>query len=129
MKKLVLSGLIALGLTLAGGEKASAWVNFKFGVGANIDWQSGGNNLLWGAFRGDQVPGPEAYGHHGGFGPQFAPGMPLPAAPEAKTSPAQPTYWYGGNPYHAVGYSPYSNPYYSNPYQNSTYYLPMQYGR
>lgn len=88
MKKIMVLGLSALGLALLSQEQASAWVNCKFGVGLNWNWQSGGNNFLWGAFRNGQPPGPEvAYpGHHHGpqgygGGMQTFPGSAAPYGP------------------------------------------------
>lgn len=139
MNKFILSGMMALGLAMASGQEAKAWVNFKFGVGLNWHWQSGGNNFLWGLARGGQVPGPEAFGYPGGgfhpgmgHGQEFpfstsavpvapaAPAVASPAAPSA--TPAQQAYWYGGNPYHTVGFSP--------SYYTPNYYAPSYwYGR
>jgi hypothetical protein len=66
MKKFV--GIFALALALASQQQASAWVNARFGVGLNIQYQSGNNCWLWGALRNGQVPGAESFdgfGHHG----------------------------------------------------------------
>ncbi len=57
MRKFTLLGLTALALAAMSFEPASAWINFKFGVGLNWNWQSGGNNTLWGLFRNGQPPG------------------------------------------------------------------------
>ena len=58
MKKFLLMGLLALGLLTVTGQSAHAWVNAKFSAGINCQWQSGGNCLLWGLFKNDNVPGP-----------------------------------------------------------------------
>lgn len=133
MKKAIFSGLLALGLALTSQQEAKAWVNFKFSAGVNWQWQSGNNCLLWGAARGGQVPGPEAFGGYGhpGMAPAFpyfgaAPSGPVGPDASAPTSapapaPMQQTLWYGGNPYTTVGYNPYS--YETTP----TYYYPSYY--
>lgn len=148
MKKIILSGVLALGLALVSGQQAQAWVNFKVGIGANLQWQSGGNSLLWGMFRGQQPggfggydgncgPGGCGLGHGFGLGhgheypffgaaPTTAPVLAAPSAPPAATTPAvtntQPTYWYGGyNPYHLTSYG-------ANPYYGSSYYYPSYQG-
>lgn len=78
MKKIVASGLLAFCLIAMSQQQASAWVNSKFGIGLNWDYQSGGNSVLWGLWRNGQPPGPEAFG--GGAGrlpygaPQYGPG-------------------------------------------------------
>lgn len=73
MKKILVLGALALSIGLLSEQPASAWVNCKFGVGLNWNWQSGGNNFLWGAFRNGQPPGPDcAYGP----GPGGHPGYP-----------------------------------------------------
>src|SRR5207249_4894599 len=59
MKKILAMGITALSLALISEQQASAWVNWKFGAGINFNWQSGGNNFLWGAFRNGQPPAPD----------------------------------------------------------------------
>jgi hypothetical protein len=62
--------ILALSLALAESQ-AQAWVNAKLGAGVNWNFQSGGNNVLWGFFRNGQPPGPgcgEPAGGMGGFG-------------------------------------------------------------
>jgi hypothetical protein len=59
MKKLLAMSVLALGVAALSQETASAWVNTKFGIGANFAYQSGGNNFLWGAFRNGQPPAPD----------------------------------------------------------------------
>lgn len=140
MKKAYVSGLLALGLALTAQQEAGAWVNFKFGAGVNWQWQSGNNQVLWGAFRSGQLPGPEAfggYGHPGGF-PHFggAPaGTDAPAATSTPSTPAaaapmQQTLWYGANPFSTVSYNPYSYGYAPSYYPSYYYYTPTYwYGR
>lgn len=85
MKKMVVAGLIAVSMMAVSQQQASAWVNSRFSVGLTWDFQSGGNQLLWGAWRNGQPPGPEAFSSGiyqpryqgpmpGGFGPS-GPGM------------------------------------------------------
>jgi hypothetical protein len=57
MKKLCATGALALGVALLAQQQASAWVHCKFGAGVNIDYQTGGNNWLWGVFKNGQPPG------------------------------------------------------------------------
>jgi hypothetical protein len=76
MKKILAMGLLALSLAVVSEQQASAWVNCKFGVGLNWNWQSGGNNFLWGLFRNGQPPSPDiAYPGHGpaGYPPGYIP--------------------------------------------------------
>ena len=62
MKRMISLGLLALGLTLAHQQPASAWCNFKFGAGVNWHWQSGNNSYFCGLFKSGEVPGPEYFG-------------------------------------------------------------------
>ena len=99
MKKFLAMGVLALGVAALAQQPASAWVNTKFGAGINWAYQSGGNNVLWGAFRNGQPPAPEGCatggGHYGFEGvPQGAPMTPpvihppatVPQAPQANDS-------------------------------------------
>lgn len=61
MKKILPIGLLTLCFAVAAQERASAWINSRFGIGLNWGWQSGGNNLLWGLFRDGQPCGPDIY--------------------------------------------------------------------
>jgi hypothetical protein len=63
MKRFCSAGLLALSWMLASQDHASAWVNFKFSAGINWQWQSGGNSVLWGAWR-NGPPGCEAFGQN-----------------------------------------------------------------
>src|SRR5262249_43942034 len=72
MKKIALAGVVALGIVALSQQQASAWVNAKFSIGLNWQWQCGNNNFLWGAWHNGQVPGPEAFGS----GPVFTPMAP-----------------------------------------------------
>ena len=136
MRKPFLLGLAALGLALASGQEAKAWVNFKFSAGINWQWQSGDNTVLWGLFRNGQVPCPDGFGPHG-YPPSTFPyfGSAAPVGPSttsptlATPAPAGPsathTGWYGGNPYYTTGYTPsssnyaYPSNYYGYNYSNS----------
>src|SRR5688572_5482034 len=62
MKKILMTGLLAISALALSQQEASAWINSRFGIGLNWDWLSGGNSFLWGAWRNGQPPGPEAYG-------------------------------------------------------------------
>lgn len=57
MKKLLVVGALALAVAVLSERQASAWCHCKFGVGLNFDYQAGGNNWLWGAFKNGQPPG------------------------------------------------------------------------
>jgi len=89
MKRILASGACALILGLLSSQPASAWVNWKFGVGLNSSWQSGGNNFFWGLYRNGQPPGPDPYanlyglpGCQGpGCNPYQFPGGPYPYGP------------------------------------------------
>src|SRR2546423_14663862 len=56
MKKMLLVALLGLGLTLTSGRPASAWCKFNFGVGLNINYEGGGNSVLWGLLKGAPSP-------------------------------------------------------------------------
>lgn len=147
MKKFLTLGVLALAVASVSTSEAPAWLNWKFGIGANIGWQSGGNNTLWGLFRNGQPPAPDAC-IGGGFGPGIPPGLPGPGLPgpgpiphtyyqpnsldhnvasdpaSASNIPARPqsftqTPWTG----QTVNYQyPYSYPYYYNYGYNYNYY-------
>jgi hypothetical protein len=144
MKKLLIMGVLALGASALTQQEASAWCNVRFGIGANLHWQSGGNNLLWGAFRNSQPPGPEygstfpgypggVYGGAGfgapGFGagvgggyyppPAPAPFAPVDAAPEA-AAPVSSSWYQQRAPHQTVTFYP-------GAYQMQQYYYPASY--
>jgi hypothetical protein len=77
MKKILAMGIAALSLALICEQQASAWCNWKFGAGINFNYQSGGNNVLWGAFRNGQPPAPDCCppGCPPGVAPGCAPGF------------------------------------------------------
>ncbi len=78
MKKIFVAGLIAVSMLAITQQQASAWVNSKFGIGLNWDLQSGGNQILWGAWRNGQPPGPEAV-NSGPWAPTYRGPMPGPS--------------------------------------------------
>ena len=127
MKKIALTGLIAITLIALAQQQASAWVNQRFGVGLNWHRQAGGNNFGWGLYRNGQPPGPESFG--GVFAPSApttpffgnAP-MPQPAphsyapqgyAPQTVYYPPMPAPTYAGQ---------YATPYQFASYPRQTYY-------
>ena len=140
MKKILLTGLLAISALSLSQQEASAWINSRFGIGLNWDFQSGGNSILWGLWRNGQPPGPEAFGHPGypghlrmphhgmspqpmpvyGVSPGFVPApqgfMPPPAPqgflPAAQTQP-QPMYY---TPYQFANYPRPVYYYYPTPY-------------
>lgn len=76
MKKILTTGILALAVAALYAQTADAWINSKFGIGLNWNYQSGGNNLLWGAFRNGQPPAPDCGtcpGGPGGIYPGAAP--------------------------------------------------------
>ena len=56
MKKIVTVGMLAMSVLVLSGSQALAWVNSRFSVGLNWEWQSGGNSFLWGAYSSGQPP-------------------------------------------------------------------------
>jgi hypothetical protein len=79
MKKFLATGLLAIFAIALSQQQASAWVNAKFGVGLNWNYQSGGNTWGWGAWRNGQPPGPESL-NSGPFQP-YGPVFPTYGAP------------------------------------------------
>ncbi len=71
MKTLVGLTLVAAAMTLVP-QTASAWCNFKFGVGLNMEWSSGNNSWFCGRLLNS---GPYTGGFGDcGYGPDFAMG-------------------------------------------------------
>lgn len=140
MKKFVVGGLFAITMLAIPQQEASAWINSRFGIGLNWDWQSGGNQLLWGAWRNGQPPGPEAFnsgayqpryqGPMPGFMPQGPHGMaPQPFAPQQSFAP-QPFAPQGFAPqgfFEAQSIEPPFAGMYTSPYQLANYPRPMYY--
>src|SRR5207302_1130684 len=128
MKKILAIGILAVTAIAFSQQQASAWVNSRFGVGLNWEWQSGGNSFGWGLYRNGQPPGPEGFGEapHGHHFPRFG-GQPAPA-PHAQGMPsfehayAQPAY---AQPAYAQP-MPVQQPY-GQPFQFATYPRPVYY--
>jgi hypothetical protein len=154
MKKLVVAGLFAISVLAISEQQASAWINSRFGVGLNWDWQSGGNNFLWGAWRNGQPPGPEAFNsgayqarYQGpvpglyGQGPQgYAPPMAqpymgspafMPPAPQAFPGPQgfapMPQGFFDAGSMEQPFAAPYGSPYQFANYPRPAYYYPQSY--
>jgi hypothetical protein len=123
MKKLLAASALALALVAGIQQPASAWCHFKFGVGLNMEFSSGNNNLLWGLHKSGQVP--DNMG--GPMGGEFYAPAPSPySAPYAGASyPAQASTQmaaYGSSypAYYAGNYYPAAYP--ANYTQPSSYY-------
>ena len=134
MKKLLSMGMLTVCALAISERPADAWVNSKFSIGLNWHVQSANNNVLWGAWKNGQVPGPEAFGQPGpGYygtgqpGPMPGPGPYMPPAgtfpwfgntpgapsgsaaeayPQGTTMQGQSAYYPAYNPYVTVGYQP-----------------------
>src|SRR5688572_8902277 len=85
MKKILAAGLIAISMIAMTQQQASAWVQSRFSVVLNWDWQGAGNSFFWGLWRSGQIPGPPDGG--GGYGPGFHGGPAMPGAPFAAPVP------------------------------------------
>lgn len=130
MKKFLIMGFLAVvGLALAQ-QQASAWVNCKFGVGLNWQFQSGGNSCFWGAFVNGQPPGSDfGQGGFGNFGPEILPhgqgdhAYYMPQGTYPQGAPAQNAWYYTQPPFRTVTYPGY--------YTAPSYYYPVSgyYGR
>jgi hypothetical protein len=85
MKKHILLSLTALAITCLAQQPASAWSNIRFKAGVDLNWQSGNNEFLWGAWRsgengacGSSNCGSYGYGYPGaamGYGAAPSPYM------------------------------------------------------
>lgn len=124
MKKIIMAGLVALCLLAIANQRASAWVNSRFGMGINANWQSGNNTWLWGVWRNGQVPGPDAFGYHDyqGAYPGYGAGGYCPTCVIPPTSP----YYQGPSSYAPWAYSNASYPGY---YGYGMPYYPSSFGR
>jgi hypothetical protein len=111
MKKFLTMGALALTLAAICVAPAPAWLNWKFGIGLNLGWQSGGNNTLWGLFRNGQPPGPEC---GGGLG-----GCPLPPGPGYGGAPFQPNSFNNNAVQSGPDAAPIRGPAVPNSYQTS----------
>jgi hypothetical protein len=56
MKKILVLKVAAITILALSGQRASAWCDWKFGVGLNLSYKGGGNNFLWGAYKSQQPP-------------------------------------------------------------------------
>lgn len=57
MKKILFVGVAAVAMAAVSAEKASAWCKFRFGVGLNVNYESGGDKtFLWGAWQSYDFP-------------------------------------------------------------------------
>jgi hypothetical protein len=147
MKKLLAASVLALALVAGTQQQASAWSHFKFGVGMNIDWSCGDNNLLWGVYRCG--PAPQNNGPLGGY---YAP-TPVPSAAPAPfyfgqpnsapptSAPAQyqgapagtqvasypQNYYYQGNSYYPASNHQGASYYPMSYYPGASSYYPMSY--
>src|SRR5436190_1535835 len=92
MKKFLTMGALALTLGALLAVEASAWINSKFGVGLNWNYQSGGNSALFGLFRNGQPPAPDC-----GIG-----GAPFVPAPAPIPGPAPCPNGGGHGPFHGL---------------------------
>ena len=117
MKKLLVLGFSAVVVALATGRPADAWINSKFSIGLNWQWQSANNCFLWGVFRNGEIPqGSGAY--YMGNPPATVPGE-------------QPFPWFGNTapqsniPAVSTGQMPYSNTSYSG--SAIDFYTPASY--
>jgi hypothetical protein len=146
MKKLLAASVLALALVAGSQQPASAWCNFKFGVGLNMEFSSGNNNCFWGMFKSGQVPdgsgyspfvGGSPFGYAGGpFGgynspsPYYAspdPGFtaPAPTPLPAHPGPASQTGAYASYYYPQTAPANYNQP--ANYYQYANYSYPANY--
>jgi len=87
MKRMMVTGVLALAALAFTGQQASAWCKFGLGVGLNLNWESGGNCFAWGLYKSGPPPGAyqpypvpvpvPVYADHGPApaynGPEFAP--------------------------------------------------------
>jgi hypothetical protein len=133
MKKLFVAAALALALTLASQQRASAWKEFNFSCGVSMCWRGGDNSYFWGMKQSGPWPGTVS-----GL-PSYA-RVPTYAAPcyggfdYAPAAPVAP-HWDAPAPGHAKAYPPAVAPsYYSGfqpvNYYDGSYYQPMTwYGR
>jgi hypothetical protein len=120
MKKLLVGSVLALAVTMASQQTASAWSEFKFSVGFDICYRGGGNCRYWGIYGG-RVSAPYPDCGVGGFGPGYGFAGAFPGlvggygyadngsnwqapAPAAQTAPAAAPQAY--SPYFNSGYQP-----------------------
>ena len=117
MKKLFVASALALALTAASQQTASAWCEFKFSAGVNLSYRSSGSCTNFGIYRqstpiNDCCPFPcagDAFPYYGGH-----------AAVQGAES------YYGGYAAQTPAAQPY-NPYYNSGYQPASYSFPGSY--
>jgi hypothetical protein len=135
MKKLFLACALALAVTAASQQRASAWSEFKFSWGFDICWRGGGNCWSWTpalSHYSAPYPGCGFDGGHDGFVGGVFQNYPYAGvasswqAPAPQAAPASATAQQSYSPYYNTGYQPvgYSYPGYSQ-YQSPSYW----YGR
>jgi hypothetical protein len=96
MNRMLMASLTALTLMGASVQQAPAYCKFNFGVGMNVGMESGGNNLLWGAWKSGCAPGMGYDGGDPGFGYAGLGGVPQMGGfadagfPQAQPMPAVP---------------------------------------
>jgi hypothetical protein len=121
MRKLIVAAGLALALTAASRQEASAWTRFNLSAGVNLNYESTGSCFQWGGIT--CLPNPSPYGCAPGFcaapavpaygapfygyspvTPPVPPVAPAVAAPAARTQQVgyyfysqgyAPSYWYG----------------------------------
>jgi hypothetical protein len=64
MKRFLILGALALATASLSLQEASAWINSRFGIGANWGWQSGNNDFLHGLFHSGSPCGPDITYRH-----------------------------------------------------------------
>ena len=67
MKKVLVSGLMAICVIALAQQQASAWSKCNFGIGLNIGWEGANNSFLWGVMKGGPAPCQQADGAYAGF--------------------------------------------------------------
>jgi hypothetical protein len=123
MKKFLMMGVLAVTAVMLSQQQASAWINTRFSIGFNWQWQSGNNSWFWGTFVNGQTPGFD-------FGPGFEPDV-MPnghhhgyyLSQNGIAEPSHHAYSYTQPTYQTVSYPGY--------YSMPTYYYPVSgyYGR
>jgi hypothetical protein len=117
MKKFLVIGALALVVAVLLEYQAWAWKNASFSVGLNWSYSSGGNSLLWGAYRNGQPGGcdlPNCPQHYYAIQHGYNPvcptfdgpfNGPAPAFPPAPAAAPQAS-WYNQPAFQPVNYAP-----------------------